>query len=301
MERSETLQQLFTDHLADFTAFDPDLNATFNTNWLAAIEAAVTATNSETVDDEMQLLTQATLQAMVNCQRKYIEVKYYFGKAFPGNKPVMKEMGTDDYKRARERQMRMVFFMDNLFTKASKYKVQLIAKGYTQPKIDEIDTLRQALQAANKAQNAFSKGRPVLSQERENIYNACYNFTRQVCDAADSVYYDNEVLQKLFVFEPSGGDSSEFFEGTVPKLGQIMVDDFSYDAGRNFKMQNTGTVALSFFFSLDANNPVGNTHTVNPGETLEKTSADFHTEGTSLIVKNPNADTEGSYEVEEFF
>lgn len=299
VERSETLQQLFENNLADFTAFDPDLDSAFNIDWKAAIEAAINITSGETVDDELQSYTQDTLAALTNCQKKYIEVKYYFAKAFPGNRAVMKEMGLDDYKRSRERQMRMVFFMENLHLKSEKYKVQLLANGYTQLKIDEIDTLRLALQAANKAQNAFSKGRPVLTQDRENIYNTCYDITAQICDAADSVYYNNEVKRNLFVFEPVGGSSTEFFEGEVPPLGQKMVDDFTYNSNRNFQIQNTGEVPLNFFFSLDGNSPVGNSITVNPGETVEKSSTDFHTEGTSLMAKNGDAVKSGSYEVEE--
>lgn len=299
VERSDTIQQLFSDNLAPFTLFDPELDAAFATAWQTAIDNAVAAESAETVDDQMQQLTDAVLVAMNNGRKKYVEVGYYFKLAFPKNRAVMKEMGADDYVKARNRQMRLVMFLENLHLKAEKYKTQLIAKGYTQLKIDAIDTLRQALQAANKAQNAYAKGRPVLTQDRENILNACYSFTDRVCEAANSVFYDDEVMRALFVFNPGGenGDA-EIFEGTVAATATVMVDDFTYNANMRFDLQNTGTTLLTFALSLDGTTPTGTSVQVPAGETESILASEMAPAGTSLIVTNGGG-TQGSYIVEE--
>lgn len=299
VERSETLQALFEQHMADFTAFDPALDGIFSGAWTNAIEQCIVVTDSETVDDQMMELGQAVEEIMKKCRKKYIEVKYYFELAFAGNRAVMKEMGTDDYERARNRQMRMVFFMENLYLSAEKYKTQLLTSGYTQPRIDEINDLRSELQKANRKQNAFIKGRPVLTQERETIFNACYAYTQRVCEAALSVYYDDDVKRSLFVFQPEPGSSSEFFSGTVNPDSKLQVDDFTYNPAMKFLMQNTGPVALSFYLVNGTDQPVGNIFEINPGDSLEKTAAEFFSAGTALWVKNADSSTAGSFEVEE--
>ena len=297
-ERSDTLQSLFTEDLADFTAFDPGLSAAFADDWQTAIDAVVTAQSGETVDDQVQQLTQIVDEAMKACRKKYIEVKYFFTLAYPGNKAVMKEMGADDYEQARKRQMRLVFFSEALHAAAEKFKTALLANGYTQARIDEIGNLAAALKQANKNQNALLKGRPSLTQDREKIYNDCYAFTERVCEAALSVYYDNEVKQSQYVFEPSGGGgTSEFFEGELAIAESKQIDDFTYNASMHFVMGNTGGSKLEFCFK-QAGVVVGNVFELEPGTTLEKTAADFAASGDSIWVRNVGA-AGGAYELEE--
>ena len=299
VERSETLQGLFSDagNLPDFTVFDPNLDAAFAAQWQTAIDAAVATVSGETVDDQVVQLTQIVDGAMKNCRKKYIEVKYFFNLAFPGNVGIMKEMGLDDYVTARNRQMRMVFFTENLHAAAEKNKVALIAAGYSQLRIDEIETFRAALQTANKNQNKFLKGRPVLTQEREKIFNTCFGFTNRVCDAALSVYYDDDVKGGLFVFEPSGGNNSEFFDGLIGMGVEKHVDDFTYNVNIKFILTNTGTNPLEFQLK-EAGVFVGNIVMVAPGATVEKMATDFFTSGDSIWVRNPGPG-DGSYEIEE--
>lgn len=299
VERSETLQALFSDggNLPDFTAFDPNLDAGFASDWQDAIDAAVATTSGETVDDQVIQLTQVVEGAMKNCRKKYIEVKYFFNLAFPGNVGIMKEMGLDDYEGARNRQMRLIFFSENLHEAAEKNKIALIAAGYSQLRIDEIVTFVNALRLANKNQNKLLKGRPLLTQEREKIFNTCYGFTKRVCDAALSVYYDDDVKAGLFVFEPSGSSNSEFFEGLIAMNTEKQVDGFTYNPNIKFILTNTGTGPLEFQLK-EAGVFVGNTVMVMPGSTVEKLASEFFTSGDSIWVRNPGP-AEGSYEIEE--
>lgn len=300
VERSETLQSVFgTEAAADFVAFDPELDAAFNTAWLDAIQAAIAAVSGETVGDQIIQLTQLVEEKMRNCKKKYVEVKYFFEKAFPGNVGVMKEMGADDYEVARKSQIRLIFFMESMHVTAEKYKTQLIAKGYTQARIDEIGTLKTELQTANKNQNKLLKTRPVLTQDRELIYNTCYDFTKRVCDAAQIVYYDDEVKRNFFVFESVGGQNTEFFDGTVADGEKKQVDDFTYSGNMKFAITNTGTIKLAFYFGLGAVVPTGNIFELQPGESIEKLASEFSAAGDSLWVEGVGTGGGGAYEVEE--
>lgn len=298
VERSETILGQFETDFADFEALDPNLNAAFAADWGAAIENAVAQTAGETVDDQMQQLTAVVGEKMELCRKKYIEVKYFFTRAFPNNKPVMKEMGEDDYERARLSQMRMIFFMENLHVAAERHKIQLMAKGYTQAKIDEIEALRTGLQAANKVQNVFKKGRPVLTLGRETVYNNCYAFTAQVAAAAEVVYADNPVKKALYVFEPASGTGGEFFEGEVPPNNTRQIDDFHYHETMRFHIRNTGAVELSFFLTENGT-AVGNVAVVAPGAEIERAITDFAPTGNAIAVQNNDSSATGRYEVEE--
>lgn len=149
VQTSFTLRGLLTADLADFTAFDADFDAGFLADWLAAISAADAVVRDQVVQDVIEGQTSTVLAKMELCRKKYNEVKYFAGKAFPTNKPVMDEFGTEDYPKARNRQGKLIELMGILHKAADKYKVQLIAQAYTQPRIDAILTLRNELQAAN--------------------------------------------------------------------------------------------------------------------------------------------------------
>jgi len=215
---SRTIRQLFSDDIADFTAFDATLDAAYLAAWLTKIEAAETVVRDSTLlDIQVQLTTQVN-GLMQTSRDKYYDVRYFVKKAFPKNIEVLNEFGANDFRRDSRSQPRMVQFLDGLHKAADKYKTQLISKGLLQTEIDEILTLRTSLSDSNTAQEAMKRGRPVLTDDRIEVLNTCYDATKTVIDAAQRVYKDDEAKRNAYRYDDtgSGNNSNELtFSGTI--------------------------------------------------------------------------------------
>ena len=69
------MQLLFVHDLADFTAFDGDLDADFAEDWLADITAAGAIVSDESVLNDQITFTASVHRAMKNCRNYYQEVQ----------------------------------------------------------------------------------------------------------------------------------------------------------------------------------------------------------------------------------
>jgi hypothetical protein len=203
LENGQTLHDLFVLDLAEFIAKLPELDDPFAQNWQDAIDAAINYTDDSVILGQIAPQTLSVTEAMKAGKEKYNEVIFYAAQHFGKNSPVLKEFGKGKaYDTAIRSQEKMFQFLDELSTTANKYNTQLIAKGYTQAAIDEIATLRNALNANNRAQNLSIKGRPVISEGRTIAYNLAYSYQRKVIDAAQLVYKNNPAKLEQYTYSP---------------------------------------------------------------------------------------------------
>lgn len=207
-EASKTKRGFFLEDKPDFVAFDADLADPFAADWLTEISEAEAMPQDEVLDDQLTQLTAAVEKEMKSCRDKFQDSKYFIEKAFPDNIPVWNEFGYDNYDDTRRVQTKFVQFMKNFHNTAEKYKVKLIAKGYLQPKIDEIEAKRALLDAANQAQESFIGNLPVQTQERHNKNNDVWNIMVRVCTAGKRIYKDNYGKYQRYLLPP-GEESDE--------------------------------------------------------------------------------------------
>lgn len=182
---------LFEGDKAAFIAYDPDFADPFQANWEADLEAAEAVPKDEAVVDELTGLSAKVEEAMDKCRHKFQSSKFFIEKAFPKNGPVQNEFGYDDYDKVRQSHPKMTSFMENFHRVAEKYKEKLIAKNYTQEKIDEIKTMHNELKLADQKQEAAKKGRPVLTQDRIIILNKPWDTAVLVHKAANNIFHDD--------------------------------------------------------------------------------------------------------------
>ncbi|MBI4947876.1 MAG: hypothetical protein HY840_15910 [Bacteroidetes bacterium] len=237
---SHTVRSAFTVDKALFTTFDPDFNDPFSANWLTKIEAAEALPSDEAVQDELTQLSNAVEEKMELCRHKFQSSKFFIEKTFPANFAVQNEFGYDDYEDARRSQVKMIGFMSNFFRVANKYKVKLIAKNYTQPMINEIGALHDQLHDANNAQEAFKSVRPVITQDRIIILNACWDETLKVCSAGKIIFYNNMAKHDQFLLPDSAGG------GGTPAVASIgIVSDQSTISGMPLEIIISGNLSAS--------------------------------------------------------
>lgn len=294
-ERVATIQDLFAEDLADFTAFDPEFDETFHSNWVADLEAAQALATDETVQDESAALTEAVNTAMAAGRDKWVEVKYFMEKGFPNSKAKQNEFGADDYRKVSVVQKDFIQFLDNLHTKAEKYKVELIAKHYTQPQIDEIETLRDNLFAANKAQEDWKKSRLTATEDRRVALNKVYTTVVQVNKAAQVIFRDSYAKRSQYVFDPNGDgagvDGPGDYTGTVGVDERKEVAHINYRADRVLTFQNTGDAVLQFYLTGGSLLP-GDAVIVTlvSGGTQSHPMSDLDASANHIIVHNASGD-----------
>ena len=192
-----SVMHFFEHHLPEFTAYDPSLDAGYLASFKAAFQNLILFL--PTHDQERAVMQDEILiadldKALAKCCTKYKDVKYYAGKAFPDNKEALKEFGEGTYSKVCTSRLRMVQFMETLYGVATKYKIELIAKNYTQAAITEIATLAAELRDDNNLQQLKKKERPTETRKRIEALNTFYAFGQQVAEAARMVFRHNQVL-----------------------------------------------------------------------------------------------------------
>jgi len=205
LELEKTIRGCFVQDQTDFIAFDGRFSSPFETDWLNEITAAEEEAKDNNVVTQQSGLTTEVTRLMEESKKIFQSSKYHIEKAFPASTAVLNEFGYRDYDKARQAQNKMIQFMNQFYKTAVKYSAQLIAKGFTQAKIDEIASLKTALDVANQKQEAFKKDRGVLTQERVGKLNTAWQRMQDVCNAAKYVYPENYAKQARYIISESKG------------------------------------------------------------------------------------------------
>jgi len=302
-ERARVVYTLFNDALAQFTNFNSTLDADFANDFILSVDAAGLVVADNSVVGQQEQLTEAVMRIMDKARTQYKELKLFIKDAFPDSYGTHHEFGTDKYAEARRSADEMVDFLDELYKASVKYTPQLLAKGYSQVRIDAISNTREELMVANNDQEVFISGRPKLTEDRISIMNRCYENMVKVNAAAQFVYLDDYAMRKQFVYRSSGTSNDingDVYEGAVdPQIIKVIeVDGFEEETV--FKFYNTGTVPLIFGLS-EIEEIMGDVVvSVAPGNNLTKVVAELDPEGIAsfLLVKNEDTTIQGSYKVE---
>lgn len=205
LELEKTIKGCFVQDQADFIAFEGKFSAPFETDWLNEITAAEGEAADNNILTQQSGLTAEVTRLMEESKKVFQSSKYHIEKTFPKNTAVQNEFGYSDYDKASQSQNKMIQFMNQFHKTVVKYSAQLIAQGFTQIKIDEIGSIKTALDAANQKQEAFKKDRGVLTQERVGKLNTAWKRMQDVCNTAKFVYAENYAKQTRYVISESKG------------------------------------------------------------------------------------------------
>ncbi|MEP7168166.1 MAG: carboxypeptidase-like regulatory domain-containing protein [Bacteroidota bacterium] len=201
---AETMLDLYTDDQADFLAFDASLDDGFKDNFLAKIDEARALRTDETVVDEISEFTDDVNESWDSCKNHFQDSKYFIEKAFPNDTSLHKTFGYDDYKAMSRDQDKVIGFMDQFHTAADEHKVELIAQGYTQGKIDAIQTLSGAYREAQRLQEKAKKVRFKKTEQRVITMNEVWGFVRTINKASKSVYRTSFAKLQMYLLPGSG-------------------------------------------------------------------------------------------------
>lgn len=262
LEYCKTMLAHFLDEQANFEAFDVAFATPFETDWQDAIDAAEDILPDEAVQDQLQQLTADVEAAMEASRQKFAATRYFIEKAFPDKPAVQKEFGVDDYRDVRKSQKGMTQFMQTLFKTATKYAAQLAAVNYDAAAVAEIQTLGNALNDANIAQEKFKGTRVVTTEERVVAHNAAWDVMVQVSKAGKIIFRNDPAKYQLFLLPASSEtgedisisgtvtDGTDPIEGATVSIGSLSID-VTTDSNGSYAFGNLSDGSYDLDFSAD--------------------------------------------------
>lgn len=293
LEASEELHGRFLLDLADFTAFDSELDSTYATAWLLKINTALGYQSDNTVVSEQKGKTNLVLQAMGNCAKSHRKILYFAKKAFPGDAAMIGKFGKGPKIRSAMRsQAKMVEFMDEFVEIVDEHKAALLAQGCPQTTIDNVATVATAIRTLNTDQNLAIDGRPEITQERVIQLNEAYAPMDQVIEAAQHVYEDNPTKLGQYIYNPPIQHRPIVVEvdalaGEIVTLNITKITDNKIPiASARFKA--TGSGFLIYSAATPNSEPgVAGTLTVAKDADFEKTTEELETLGILINETTP--------------
>jgi hypothetical protein len=192
VDGADVIHALYVEDEAEFQGFNIVMfPIAYKADFLAKIDAARKVVKDTVVVDGQKQETDEVTEVMKECMEYFQRMKPVIVFTFP-NKPAMwDKFGFNDYEMARRSQGKMEDFMEMLVETTNDYKVELLAKGYTQAKIDEGIALSESIRQEQLDQEKAKKDRPYETQERIIILNECWDAMVFVTSAAKAVFYGN--------------------------------------------------------------------------------------------------------------
>ena len=251
------LDGLETD-LADFQSFDPErFTNTYILDFEAARLAFLEAEDDETYIDR-QMQKTAELDHLIKQSRKaYHDLKYFVEKAFPNDRPdsaaKRSEFGLNDYKKVRRSASTLIPFFSRLHRIALDYQSDMIAAGYTQDRIDALQTLLQQLDSKRIERDRMKNRRSEETAKRAALRVTLETFVSQTCQVGKLMYKDEDEAKYRQYLLPKRGNRQAIPEQTIaPNAQTVLETQATITEETQIEVTNTGDASITIYVAHSA-------------------------------------------------
>jgi hypothetical protein len=196
---SRVKHKLFTDRLADFTAFDPDFDATYAANWLAKIKYCEAITSDETTMREMASVKSDLQQKVLEVIAHLSKLEYYALDAFKNDPEILHEFQFNKVNSLY--QYKVSFIIDGFVIQSlayNEYNAPLTAVGMPATLLIQLTNLLQEAATLEISHEKFKRIRIMRTRLRIKDMNALYDFYEKVRLAAQIIYADKPEVAGVF-------------------------------------------------------------------------------------------------------
>ncbi len=204
LEQAQTMHNLLEADLADFTAEYISINAAYLADFQTAIDEAYAMPSATEEYNELELLTENVEALMTQSRQLYQKLSSYIKLIYPNSKAIHNIFYADEYVSVRRSQPGMIRLLGRCYEKANSapYKAALIAEGFLQLDIDQLEALREDLFEANEAQEKLAKELLLKTEERIKKYNLVWAFMQKTSATSKQVYVDSPAKQEMYLLYP---------------------------------------------------------------------------------------------------
>ncbi|MEI6696765.1 MAG: carboxypeptidase-like regulatory domain-containing protein [Bacteroidota bacterium] len=203
LEISKTIHQSFNNDIAKFTAFDPDLNASYS----AQISLKISEVEGIPADYVLVAMQMQETQKVIKYSNAAISdvrtIRYYVEKAFPGDYLHLYEFGYPELKKVINTQSKLILFLKNFSVTLNKYKAELLQKGLSQTTFDEMIHLTTDLDTASVQQEQAKKARYIATGSRVKAYDELWKLTATIAKAGKLIFEEDAENQRNYILDVS--------------------------------------------------------------------------------------------------
>jgi hypothetical protein len=290
-----TMHAHYLTHQAAFQAFNPEFDAAFGTDWLAAIDLADTTPDNTVRVGELMEDTAAVQDAMTRAQQAVQSLFYFVGRAYPHNAGRMATYGRSSYETARNSHDKMRTLLQTAFASATRDKTDLAAKGYTAAQLAALGALVAELADTNTTQEV-KKG---TNQEGTAHYlttqNLAYGYGQEVSAAAKVLFAQDAATLKLFRLRGPAAPARETHELTVAPqdVATVLLATPLADTTRlHLRLAVPQPRQEAHVGRIEAGGRLGPYVVLTPGlSELDATALELGPAGQTLLVANTGSGT----------
>lgn len=181
-----------------FRDLNPEFDADYGAHWLAALDAADTATPHAARVGELKEHTVAVDTVMDQAQAALQTLFYYVGRAFPGNVGRLDQYGRRTYAAARDNQDKMRTLLTTAHAAATRDQAALATKGYPAAQLAALGTLGEQLTTANTTQEVKKGTNTEDTDHYLTLQNLAYGYGQEVSAAAKVLFAQDAATRQLF-------------------------------------------------------------------------------------------------------
>ena len=218
-----TMYEHYLTHQAAFRAFNPEFDADFGPEWLAALNAADTAPTGTVRLGELKEDTAEVTTVMEQARTALQSLFYFVGRAFPHNAGRMTTYGRPTYDAARDNHDLMRTLLQTAFTSATRDQDALATKGYTAAQLAALGNLVAGLTDTNTTQEVKKGTNVEGTDDYVTIQNRAYGYGQEVSAAAKVLFAEDAATRKLFRLTDPAPAGPETHELTVAPQAQGSV------------------------------------------------------------------------------
>lgn len=210
--------------------------------------------------------------------------------------------GKKKYDAARKNQVKLKELLELAYNVAQKpeYNPAIVAKGFTQAEIDQLDLISQTLEATNVEQETAKGDRITSAQLRVVKYNTMYNYMQEISKASKIVFADDYAKQQQYLLYNESSSPTELavYEGTLAASQAQVLGAIPANA-KDVRLGVLNTDIVEFGFTINGNDFVGNTTTVSGiGSTTPAiTYFGAISAATQFMARNQNTANSAQYKV----
>lgn len=208
MEQAQVFHDSFIVDKADFIAAFPKFADPYAADFQAEIITTDAIPGDAEVQQEIAIKTEQ-LEAQMVLGRKALQKLFTYVKvAFDGSQAMLKVFGKGEYEKARSNQMRMKELLEkaNRQGEVAAYKAALIAAGFLQADITNLQTLSLTIATLNQEQEDLKTSRLLKTELRIIALNKVWAYMVEISEASKVVFEDSPAKLAEYSLYPGGSE-----------------------------------------------------------------------------------------------
>jgi hypothetical protein len=217
LELAQVFHGNFLIDQAAFIAAFPILDVPFAANFQTAIDTADDIPSGAEVDSLIAVITEE-LNAKMPLARSALQKLFTYADLTWNSSAKTNSFGKNRYEKARQSQVRIKELLELAHRQADSVtnKAALIAAGYLQVDIDQLETLMDEIDTLNAQQELELSNRGIQTETRVTAMNAVWEFMRQINKTSKVVFVDSPAKLDLYLLYPTTHSG-------LPKVQNLVV------------------------------------------------------------------------------